>query len=306
MTQKIKEKAQATLKQIGEGFEFVKLLGEGSVGIVYQCKNPEGKHVAVKVMESNPMMDPAVFESILEAALATQKIPENVHVVRVIGGGKKGPIYYIVMEMMDGGTMEKLVEDPSLSFERKLQISAEIAHTLAEIHKRGIVHGDLKPANVLMSSTNKPYLNDFYLFPSRGAGAMPSMPLGTPYYMSPEQAKGVLITTASDVYSFGIMIYELLTGEMPYLLEPENIQGMVQEIMEGNINPPSKANPKINNKLEAVILKLLEKNPSKRYQQMNDVSKDLFACLNDKPISIPYNLTFMEKLSSIFCKKNRA
>lgn len=293
------------LKGIEEGYDFVKLLGQGSVGTVYECKNHEGKHVAVKLMEANPMMDNSVFENIVIAAIATQKIPETVNVVRVLSAGQEGPVYFIVMEMMEGGTLEGVVEDQSISFNRKLQISGEMAHILSEIHKRGIVHGDLKPANVLMSSQNKPYLNDFYLFPNRGAGTMPSMPLGTPYYMSPEQAKGTLITTASDVYSFGIMVYELLTGEMPYILEPDNIQGMVQEIMDGNLNLPSKANSQIDNKLEAVILKLLEKKPSNRYHQMNVVAKDLFACLNKKPISIPYNLTFFEKITSLFFKKNR-
>jgi len=201
---------------------------------------------------------------------------------------------------MEGGTLEKVVEDPEVSLDRKLQISSEIAHTLSEIHKRGIVHGDLKPANVLMSPENKPYLNDFYLFPSRGAGTMPSMPLGTPYYMSPEQAKGSLITTASDVYSFGIMVYELLTRKMPYIIQPDNIQGMVQEITKGNIRPPSEANPEIDNKLEAVIMKLMEKNPAKRYSQMNAVAEDITACRNNKPISIPFKLSFWEKLTSIF------
>jgi serine/threonine protein kinase len=295
--------AKEVLKEIEDGYSFVKLLGQGSVGTVYECKNHQGKHIAVKLMETNPMMDSEVFESIVVAALATQKIPESVNVVKVLSAGRKGPIYYIVMEMMEGGTLEQVVESESISFERKLQISGEIAHTLSEIHKRGIVHGDLKPENVLMSAKNRPYLNDFYLFPSRGASSMPSMPLGTPYYMSPEQAKGTLITTASDVYSFGIMIYELLTGKMPYLLEPDNIQGMVQEIIKGNLNPPSNSNPKVDNKLEAVILKLLEKNSSNRYHQMNIVAEDLFACLNKKTISIPYKLTLREQISSFFSKK---
>lgn len=295
--------AKEVLKEIEEGYSFVKLLGQGSVGTVYECKNHEGKHIAVKLMETNPMMDTSVFENIVVAALATQKIPESVNVVKVLSAGEKGTIYYIVMEMMEGGTLQQVVESESVSFEKKLQISGEIANTLSEIHKRGIVHGDLKPENVLMSAKNKPYLNDFYLFPNRGAGTMPSMPLGTPYYMSPEQAKGALITTASDVYSFGIMTYELLTGKMPYLLEPGNIHGMVQEIIEGKLNPPSNSNPQVDNKLEAVILKLLEKNPSNRYHQMNVAAEDLFACLKNKTISIPYKLTLMEQISSFFSKK---
>ncbi len=294
------ETAATILKTVEDGYKLLKLLGMGSVGTVFECLNSKGKHVAVKLMESNPMMDSAVFESIIQAAMATTKIQEHVNVVRVLSTGKQNSAYYIVMEMMKGGTLEKIVEDPSVSLSDKIQIAGEIAQTLAGIHKRGIVHGDLKPANVLLSANNKPYLNDFYLFPTRGAGTMPSMPLGTPYYMSPEQAKGTLITTTSDIYSFGIMIYELFTGQMPYILKPDNIQGMVQEIKEGLINPPRKANPKISRKIEAVILKLLEKKQGNRYQNMTVVAEDLFACISSTPISIPYKKTFFEQILSVF------
>lgn len=306
MTEQMTEKAVRILKEISPDYKLLKLIGQGSVGSVYECKNSESKHIAVKLMETNPMMDDKVFESIIDAALATRKIPENVNVVRVLKAGRKGNFFYIEMDMMQGGTLENIVLNPGISFEKKIKIAADIAKTLADIHKRGIVHGDLKPANVLISEDNVPYLNDFYLFPNRSAGVLPSMPLGTPYYMSPEQAKGTLITTASDIYSFGILIYELLTGKMPYESIPENIQEMINIINDGKIIPPSKFNPEINNKTEAVMLKLLEKKPSERYHHMNTVAEDLLACLDNKPVSIPYKLTFIEKIYSLFSHKNNS
>ena len=87
---------------------------------------------------------------------------------------------------------------------------------------------------------------------------------------------------------------------MPYILKPDNIQGMVQEITQGEIRAPREIDSKFDSKLEAIILKLLKKNPSNRYQQMNEVEDDLIAYLDDQPISIPYKLTFMEKISSLF------
>lgn len=299
-------KIAAILKDLGSGYQLVRLLGQGSIGTVYECLDSQKQHVAVKLMEANPMVESAVFSSIIQAAVATVKIPDSVNVVKVLYAGTQHPFYYIVMDMMEGGTLETIVGNSSFSLSAKLRIAEEIAQTLAAIHKRGIVHGDLKPANILISDDNKPYLTDFYLFPARGAGAMPSMPLGTPYYMSPEQAKGAFITTASDIYSFGIMIYELLTGSMPYALKPNNIQEMVHEIMEGSINSPHKTNPEINFKLEAVIMKLLVKNPDRRYRNMTVAADDISACINNSPISIPFRKTFLEKISSLFSQKNRS
>jgi serine/threonine-protein kinase len=294
----ISEQTSAVLAKIENGYTPLRFLGQGSVGTVYECVDSDGRHVAVKLMESNPMVDISIFEGIIHAALATQEIPENINVVDVLTAGKEGSDYYIIMEMMPGGTLETMVMDSSLSFSAKLESAAKIAEIIAGIHGRGIVHGDLKPENILLNAEKEPYLNDFYLYTAGESGEMPIMPFGTPYYMSPEQAKGALITPESDIYSFGVLIYELLTARMPYYSKPDNIQEMVTEIADGKIYPPSKANSKINSRLNAVILKLLEKDADNRYRNMNRAAGDLRACIDQKPISIPYNESLLEKIRS--------
>ena len=250
-------------------------------------------------MESNPMMDDSILEGIIKTALLTKEIPEQINVVRVLNADRKGNVFYIEMEMMPGGTLEVMVDDPAVPLSFKLETAVKIAETISAIHYRGIVHGDLKPENILFSAEKEPFLNDFYLYAPRAGNSM-IMPLGTPYYMSPEQAKGALITPSSDIYSAGVLIYELLTGRMPYILEPGNLQEMIVEITEGEIYPPSDANHAIKRDLELVIEKLLEKDAEVRYQKMSDAADDLKACLNNKTISIPYEKGFLEKILSLF------
>ena len=289
------DKITEVLSRIENGFTPLSLLGCGSLGVVYECAGSDNLHYAVKLIEESPMTDPAVPETIIEAARATMDIPDSVRVVRVFSSGRQASFCYIVMEMMDGGTLEKIVADLTFNFEMKLQIAVEIAETLDQIHKLGIIHGDLKPANVLMTADNKPYLNDFYMCSAREQIEMPLMPLGTPYYMSPEQARGAMITPVSDIYSYGVMIYELLTGEMPYASGEGNVHRMLHMINDAKLIPPGKVCNNMTYKLEAILLKMLAKLPDQRYRNMGMVAKDLSAYLDGNPISVPHKQTLQGK-----------
>jgi len=294
------QKIIEALASLGSGFKLIRLVGRGSIGSVYECATSSGEYVAIKLMEITPMMDPLVFEGIIKVALETRSIAENVNVVKVINAGKTDRFYFIVMEMINGGTLEKIVGNNSISFEEKLRIAIEIAKILQAIHAKGIVHKDLKPSNLLIDENNTPFLTDFYLFPPQVAKKFSSMPHGTPYYMSPEQTSGHLVAALTDVYSFGVLFYELLTGVMPYVDTPKNIADTITVVQEGQIIRPSKKNKKINKKLEAVMLKLLERDPKQRYQKMKTVADDIIACLNKQDISIPYKTSLIGKLLRFF------
>lgn len=293
------DKIKEVLGRIENGFIPISLLGRGSLGVVYECEGKDNIHYAIKLIEESPMTDPAVPETIIEAARATMNIPESVHVVRVFSAGRQDSFYYIVMGMMKGGTLENIVTDPTFNFETKLRIAAEIAETLDQIHKQGIIHGDLKPANVLMTADNKTYLNDFYMASAREQTEMPLMPLGTPYYMSPEQARGAMITPASDIYSCGVMIYELLTGRMPYPSAQTSVHRMIHMITDSELIPPGKVCKDITYKLEAILLKMLAKSPEQRYRNMGMAAKDFFAYLDGKPLSVSHKQTLLEKFSDL-------
>ena len=296
--EKDREKISAILASIEGGYQLVRFIGQGSIGTVYECCDSDNRSVAVKLMESSPMMDRSIFECIIKSALATEKLSEEINIVKVFYAGKCGNFYYIIMEMMPGGTLETVVSNAGMPVSEKLEFGVKIAETISKIHQHGIVHGDLKPENILLSADDTPYLNDFYLYPTKDAGPMPSMPIGTPYYMSPEQARGAMLTPESDIYSFGVLFYELLTGRMPYFELHDNIQAMINEITESPVYPLRKANKKLGRNIEAVIDKLLEKKPQNRYPNMAVVSNDIKACIEDRPISIPYKKSFLQKIFS--------
>ena len=293
------EKIEKVLNAIGKGYRLIRLVGHGSVGAVYECEDSTGKHVAVKLMEISPMMDPNVLEGIIQAALATRSLSENVNVVQVLAAGRVKDFYFILMQMINGGTLETVVENKNVSLQKKMGIAVKIAEILAAIHSKGIVHQDLKPSNVLLDDTNTPYLNDFYLFP-RDGNSISAMPHGTPYYMSPEQTDGQLVTALTDVYSFGVLFYELLTNSMPYAETPHNIADMIAVVNEGKIIRPSRKNRKIDMKLEAVILKLLEKDQEKRYRKMETVVADIRACIDKKKLSFSYKSSIIGKIWHLF------
>ena len=276
------------LAKIGDGFKLSRIIGAGTVGTVCECRRSNGGVVAVKLMELTPMGTTAVFEEIIKAALATKPLNDEARVVRVFDAGKLPPsTYYIIMEMMEGGTLEDHTANVELSLEKKLGLAAKIADSIYAIHSKGIIHGDLKPSNILLSKDCEPFLNDFYLY-SLSSRPTPYMSIGTPFYMSPEQATGALITPKTDIYSFGVLLYEFVLGEMPYAVETDSIGGLIEEIRSGTIIEPSKKTNGISAKLEAVMLKLLEREPELRYTNMTIAAADIRACLDDSRISIPY------------------
>lgn len=253
------------LRSAGKGYESVEEIGQGSVGVVYACRPAGSKgapDVAVKLMSPSPMMDIDLFDGVIDAALATRPLADKVAVVPVLEAGKtQDGHYYIAMKLMDG-TMERFIGDGPLTFAGKCAFAAEIATALDGIHSNGVVHGDLKPPNVLLADA-RPFLNDFYLAPRRLGGRVAST-RGTPYYMSPEQATGRPVTPASDIYSLGVLLYELFTGEMPYRRTAENLSEMIGIVTEGDIIPPSSRKQTVNRGLDEIIMGLLGKEPDDR------------------------------------------
>lgn len=288
------------LASIEDGFELVRVIGEGTVGTVCECRDSNGHSVAVKLMELTPMGTPAVFEGIIKAALATKPLTDEANIVPVLSTGKLPPTtYYIVMEMMWGGTLEEHTAKVKLSLKEKLYLAAKIADSLYAIHLKGIIHGDLKPSNILLSAEGEPYLNDFYLYTHDSfSRKTPYMSIGTPFYMSPEQASGALVTPKTDIYSFGVMLYELVTVEMPYVAGMDSIGGLIEEITNGSIVPPSTKLRGLPAKCDAIMIKLLEKDPDLRYHDMALVASDIRGCRDDTQISVPYKESFWKRLFS--------
>ena len=199
------------------GYLIGKFIGKGGVGSVYEATGlNDGGLVAIKLMRQNPFITPQLLSTIVDSSLATQKISSEAKVVKVLDGGCDGDIHYIVMELFRNGTLRRLIDDSGLDLKEKLRAAISIMETLELVHAQGIIHGDLKPTNLLLGDDGIPFLNDFYHFPGKaqGVGMLP-LPQGTPSYMSPEQAQGQFVNFSTDIYSFGVLLYELLTGSFP-------------------------------------------------------------------------------------------
>lgn len=284
-----------------DGYRIDSLIGKGSIGAVYKATDSGGKSVAIKIMQVNPLFDTAILDSVIEGASEVKRISNKANIVKIYDFGRNDQCYFIVMELFENGTLEKFIGDKRVKLDMKMNIFHSIANTLTYVHSMGIIHADLKPSNVLMDENDQPYLNDFYHASNANRTAFGAgIPQGTPRYMSPEQALGKFVNPSSDIYSLGVLMYELVTGDAPYEIKAENISSMINIIQNGKIVSPKKRNRRVGGKLEAVIMKSLEKDPDDRYASMKQLTSDLKNCIERKPISIPYKKSCIEKFFNIF------
>ncbi|MFZ2657133.1 MAG: serine/threonine-protein kinase [Victivallales bacterium] len=291
--------------RIIDGYKIGALVGKGSIGTVYSASDSNGGSFAVKIMELNPFLDASALDAIIEGAIASSKVSECARIVKVYKAAKTKDFYYVVMEFMQGGTLERLIGENGLPVENKIKIGLLLAETIACIHSKGIIHGDLKPGNIMLDSHDTPYLTDFYystLNLKRGIGLFPQ---GTPRYMSPEQAMGQFITTSSDIYSFGVLYYELLTGAVPYKESSSNIAGMITTVLKSEIVHPSGYNRKLDRKLCAILLKMLQKKIEDRYQNMQQVVSDLKGYLEGAGSGESVEKSIFQQIKGLFTQKKR-
>ncbi len=291
------------------GYIIKNLIGKGSIGSVYEAEDPGGRKVALKIMAPTPFIDAKALESIIIGTSIIRKLMDKAKIVRIFDSGSTGRLFYISMELFTNGTLEKII------FNRKehghnfiLRTASSIADTLACVHSAGILHGDLKPSNVLLSDDDTPYLNDFYQAAGSSSplrGVVPFLE-GTPKYMSPEQAAGKFLTLSSDIYSFGVLFYELLAGSLPYEgSKTHSVNDLVATIIKNEIIPLSRTGMTISRKLDAIVMKLLKNDPAERYSSMALAAEDIRACMKNKDISIPYRKSFLEKIEGIFKPDSR-
>jgi len=259
--------------KIGQ-YEVERELGSGGFGTVYRCRDPViGKVVAIKVLERQFSMDPVYAERFLEEARAAARIGHE-GIVDVLGfGALPDGRRYLVMEYLRGNTLSELLMAPggsTLALDDKLVILEQVAHALDAAHAAGIVHRDIKPANVFVTRTShnalRAKLLDFGIAKRvddeaplhTGAG----MILGTPAYMSPEQCEGHKVTPSADIYSLGVMAFELLSGERPW-----NVRGATAlRAAHVRSEPPraSEVQRALPGAVDAPLLSMLAKNPAAR------------------------------------------
>lgn len=260
------------------------LLGEGGMGCVYRATRLLiGDTVAIKILHSETMRDPNAIERFRREAQAAARLKHpNVVAIYDFGVGADDSVY-LVMEMADGEDLRRLIErHGKLSLSVSSELLDQLCSALDEAHQRSIVHRDLKPENILVRSTPNGYrvkVLDFGIAKLKDLSTTSATltqvgtVIGTPAYMSPEQCRGREVDSRSDIYSLGIILYEMLTGSVPFYAK-HSAEVVAQHVSELP-PPPSARNPAIPPAVEAVVMRALQKHPEARQQTAGEFAKEL-------------------------------
>jgi serine/threonine protein kinase len=270
-------------------YRLVREAGRGAMARVFEAFDPAlERKVALKMVLSSPNAHPeeaALDEQrFLREARVMANLPKHPNIVSVYEAGVLDGRRYLAMEYVEGVSMEKWCTKGTLSIGRPTTLLRDVALAVHHAHEHGVIHRDLKPANILVDANNRPHVMDFGLAKLVGQNVKASyteggMAVGTPAYMSPEQASGTkAVDRRTDVYSMGVMLYEILTGKLPFV-GASPMEVMVKTSKDPVV-PPSKIttaqiNPVHFRTLEAVCLKALEKDPAARYATAEQFADDL-------------------------------
>lgn len=266
------------IKKLGR-YQVLGTLGKGAMGHVYKGIDPAiNRPVALKTIRLDFVSDPdemaELKERLFREAQAAGKL-SHPNIVTIYDVGSEGHLQYIAMEYLEGVTLEEMIKKKT-KFNYKIisQIIIQICNALDYAHEKGIVHRDIKPANIMVLSDYSIKLMDYGIARiDSNSMTKTGIAMGTPNYISPEQLKGMTVDRRADIFSLGVVIYELLLGQRPF--KGENITSLIYSITTGEPEKPSNINPQVPLLFDHVIEKALKKNPDERYQSAKEMIQDL-------------------------------
>lgn len=261
---------------LADRYELESVLGQGGMARVFKGTDRVlSRTVAVKVLSPQFAGDE---QFVVRFRREAQKVAALNHpnIVSVYDTGSQGDVHYIVMEYVEGRTLRDIIhqEGPLLP-ERATEVASAVAAALAAAHEGGLVHHDIKPGNIMITRNGEVKVVDFGIARTSSGDTITQTAsiLGTASYLSPEQAQGESVDSRSDIYSLGCVLYEMLTARAPFTGDsPVSIA--FQHVRENPV-PPSRINPDVTPKLEAVVIKCMAKNPANRYQTAEELREDL-------------------------------
>ena len=259
-------------------YEVVSELGRGSMGVVYEGFDPViGRRIAIKTMltEGLTPQEFQEFKARFQREAQAAGVLSHPNIVNVFDYGEDRGVLYLIMEYLEGKSLEKLVEEQGLlPIQTIIPMYEQVCSALDHAHEHNVVHRDIKPANIMILDNGLVKVTDFGIAKMMSMGmTQAGQILGTPNYMSPEQVKGRQVDGRSDIFSLGIILYDLVTGEMPF--GGQNITTVIYKIINENPIPPRELDATIHPGLSYVVCKALAKNPDERYQTCRELADDL-------------------------------
>jgi serine/threonine protein kinase len=261
-------------------YEIVGELGRGAMGVVYKATDPViGRTVAVKTIklseEGTGLSRPELLTRFQTEARAAGLLTHP-NIVVVFDAGEEDGLYYITMELVEGKSLQAHLDGGmAFALPRVLRIMEQTCSALQFAHERNVVHRDIKPANIMLTADDTVKVTDFGTAKILQFGTMQQTAhvMGTPSYMSPEQVKGRAVDGRSDIFSLGVLLYEMVTGEKPF--PGQNITTVIYKIVNEEPVPPRQIDPSIHPGISAVVMKALAKEPETRYQSCREMLEDL-------------------------------
>jgi|GEM_PF-2210532 len=264
-------------EKFGERYQIIEEIGQGGMGRVFKAKDLElDTIVALKMIKPQFSSDPDIVNRFKRELLLAREILHE-HVIRIHDLGEISGIKYISMNYIKGNTLKEILQSTGkLTIEKTIDIIRQVCGALIAAHNKGIIHRDLKPQNIMIDQNGKAYVLDFGIARSinvDGDSAEEGIVLGTPDFMSPEQIKGEKPDATTDIYSLGIILYEMATGKLPFKAADH------RELLYKHLNelpePPSRSNPQMPLQLERITLKCMEKKKKNRFQSVREILQEI-------------------------------
>jgi serine/threonine protein kinase len=267
-------------------YQILAPLGAGGMGVVYRARDERlERDVAIKVLPPRLLTDEPARRRFRKEALALARL-SHPNIAAVYDVGEHDGVDYLVMECVPGQSLAKKLKSGPLPAKEALSLGIQVASALEEAHEQGVVHRDLKPSNIMVTPKGHAKVLDFglakLLAPVDAGDVTLSFaetrgPVGTPHYMSPEQAEGKVVDGRSDLWSFGVVLYESLVGKAPF--DGESALAILRAVTQETPKPLRDIRPDAPEEAESIVSHALEKDMSKRYQSASEMSRDLSAVL---------------------------